>query len=99
MENDDVLRNNEKWYDMTREEQIEYNFKRARRAYDLNKEKYYHNYDVTYIPWFSAMFQGIFPFGLTMSMFSLSIRELGDDEQVAKWLPQIKQLKMIGCYA
>ena len=59
MENDDVLRNTEKWYDMTREEQIEYNFKRARRAYDLNKEKYYHNYDVTYIPWFSAMFQGI----------------------------------------
>ena len=59
MENDDVLRNTEKWYDMTREEQIEHNFKRARRAYDLNKEKYYHNYEVTYIPWFSAMFQGI----------------------------------------
>jgi len=52
MENDPILRNNEKWYDMTREEQIEHNFKRARRAYEINKEKYYHNYDVTYIPWY-----------------------------------------------
>jgi len=32
-------------------------------------------------------------------MFALSIRELGDEEQLAKWLPQVKALKMIGCYA
>lgn len=62
MESDPILRNTEKWYDMTREEQIELNFLRARRIYDTNKEKYYSNYKVVYVPWFSAMFQGIVSF-------------------------------------
>ena len=32
-------------------------------------------------------------------MFFLAIEQLGDDEQVKKWLPQIRNLKMLGCYA
>lgn len=56
MESDPILVNTHKWYDMTREEQLELNFQRARRIYELNKEKYYHNYNVDYIPWYSAMF-------------------------------------------
>lgn len=41
MESDPILLNTEKWYDMTREEQLELGFQRARRVYELNKEKYY----------------------------------------------------------
>lgn len=32
-------------------------------------------------------------------MFYLSIDQLGDDAQKAKYIPLIKNLKMIGCYA
>lgn len=32
-------------------------------------------------------------------MFILAIEQLGDEEQIAKWIPMIKGLKMIGCYA
>lgn len=59
IDRDDILRNTEKWYDMTREEQWENLFKKARRFYEINKEKYYHNYEVSYIPWYSAGVQGI----------------------------------------
>ena len=32
-------------------------------------------------------------------MFLQCVESLADDEQRAKWLPMIKQVKMIGCYA
>lgn len=56
IEKDDILRNSEKWYDMTREEQWETLFKKARRMYEIDRVKYYHNYEVSYIPWFTAGF-------------------------------------------
>lgn len=56
MENDPILRNSEKWYDMTREEQWETLFKKAKRIYEIDRVRFYHKYKVAYIPWFSAMF-------------------------------------------
>lgn len=53
VEGDEILRNTEQWYDMTREEQWENLFKKAKRFYEVNKGKYYQNYDVSYIPWYS----------------------------------------------
>ncbi len=41
VEGDEILRNTEKWYDMTREEQWENLFQKAKRFYEINKEKYY----------------------------------------------------------
>ena len=32
-------------------------------------------------------------------MFYSTVRCLGDDEQAAKWLPLIRDMKMTGCYA
>jgi acyl-CoA oxidase len=32
-------------------------------------------------------------------MFYLAIAELGDDEQVKKWIPLIENLRITGCYA
>ena len=52
MESDPILRNSELWYDYTREEQMEHFLKKARRVWELNKEKYYHNYEPDYIVWY-----------------------------------------------
>ena len=32
-------------------------------------------------------------------MFLLAIERLADEEQKAKWMPQISTMKMVGCYA
>ena len=32
-------------------------------------------------------------------MFYSAVRFLGDDEQAAKWLPLIREMKITGCYA
>lgn len=36
---------------------------------------------------------------MNLTMFMQTIETLGDKEQVDKWLPMIRDLKMIGCYA
>ena len=58
MENDEVLRFTHKWYEMTREEQIDLNFKRVARVFQVYKHRYT-NYKIDYINWYSVMFQGI----------------------------------------
>lgn len=57
-ENDEVLRFTHEWYDMTREEQIDLNFKRVARAFQVYKNRYT-DYKIDYINWYSVMFQGI----------------------------------------
>ena len=52
-----------------------------------------------YIDW-SVCFQGLLPgVGLTITMFRTSVENLASAEQKAKWLPQIKNLDILGCYA
>lgn len=46
-----------------------------------------------------GMFQGLLPIGLHLTMFRLSVENLANEEQRAKWLPMIKDLDFIGCYA
>eukprot|EP00347_Sterkiella_histriomuscorum_P006528 403352422 len=99
MEADPLLRNDQTWYELTREEQMELLMKKARRVYEINRKKYYHDYEVGYFQWFYIMFKGIFPLGLSMTMFMTCIESLADDEQRNKWLPLIKDIKIIGCYA
>ena len=54
IDSDPVLRNTNEWYDMTREEQWETLFKKARRFYEIDKKRFYTEYKSTYIPWYSA---------------------------------------------
>jgi hypothetical protein len=56
MESDPVLRFTEKFYDMTREEQIELNFKRLARVYNVYRDKYFRDYQIEYYPWYVNMF-------------------------------------------
>lgn len=56
MESDELLKNNEKWYEMTREEQMETVIKKSRRVYELDKETYYQNYESSSFSWYNIMF-------------------------------------------
>lgn len=73
MESDPILRNTEKWYDMTREEQMENHFKRAKKVHEIARAKYFTNYEVDYITWFQQVFQGIVIIYL-LNFFKVSIR-------------------------
>ena len=46
----------EKWYDYSREEQIENGLLRFRRLHDLYKDKYFTNFKFHYVPWWSLNF-------------------------------------------
>ena len=37
--------------------------------------------------------------GLTISMFRVSVENLASEEQKARWMPQIHNLDILGCYA
>ena len=37
--------------------------------------------------------------GLTVTMFRLSVENLANEEQRARWLPRIKNVDILGCYA
>ena len=52
-----------------------------------------------YITWVDY-FQGLLPgIGLTVSMFRVSVENLANEEQKSRWLPLIKNVDILGCYA
>lgn len=67
MEADPILKNDHTWYEMTREEQMECMLKKARRVYELDKKKYYNDYEVGYSQWFYAMFKGIVSYQIAVT--------------------------------
>lgn len=45
-------------------------------------------------------FQGLLPgLGLHTSMFWLSVENLANEEQKAFWMPQLRKVNILGCYA
>ena len=57
-DNDQILRNDEKWYDLTREEQMVKNMQKVKRLYEMNKQKYFHNVGNMYF-YPTHLFQGL----------------------------------------
>ena len=47
----------------------------------------------------SCYFQSSLPLTLHLSMFRLTMENLANDEQKAKWMPLINNIDIIGCYA
>ena len=47
----------------------------------------------------STYFQSSLPLTLHLSMFRLTMENLANDEQKAKWMPLINNIDIIGCYA
>jgi hypothetical protein len=56
---DKGLQSSEKWYDMSREEQMEDALRRLRRYYDLHRQKYFDGFKAHYVPWWCIAFQGL----------------------------------------
>ncbi len=48
MESDPILRTDQTWYEMTREEQMNDLFKKTKRIYELDRTTYFHNYEISY---------------------------------------------------
>ena len=66
--------------------------------YKLNRDKYFYNWRGGTFQW-SYMHPGISPLTLHFQMFQVAIEKLASEEQKAKWLPLVYDMKMVGCYA
>ncbi|CDW75768.1 acyl-coenzyme a oxidase [Stylonychia lemnae] len=99
VEKEPILANHHSWYDMTREEQMECQLQKSRRMYEIDRKEYFHDVENGFIAWYNAILKGVYSFGLNFTMFMTCIESLADDEQRNQWLPKLKDLKMIGCYA
>lgn len=100
-EKDPELRNFIEFNDYTPHEMQENLWKRINVLYKKHKERMFVKQTIgpPYIDW-PGYFQGLLPgIGLTVSMFRVSVENLANEEQKAKWLPQIQNLDILGCYA
>lgn len=77
---DPVLRSSEKFYELTRAEQQELLLKKMRHLYDNYRDKYFTNFKPFFVPWFAVGIQGVLPFGLTYTMFYLTVAHLADED-------------------
>ena len=93
------LFSNFEFYEMTREEQMEEWWRRYSKMVHLMPEVFTNNSKKTDTYAWSYMFQGTSPLHLHQTMFTKSIKFLGNEEQVATYLPMCDNLKIIGCYA
>jgi len=95
MANDPVLANTLSWNDMERDEQIEDGYKKLNRRMKVSPILT----DYKNVSTFSLCQSGGNSTSLHHIMFELTVRYLGDDEQVAKWLPKVLSCQMIGSYS
>ena len=65
MESDPALKNTHLFYEMTREEQMEYQYKKVRKLYELYRHKYLDKFDVDYDMVFD-IFQGVVSISFVM---------------------------------
>jgi len=87
---------NEKQIDLWR--RMNFLYKNFGRKY-IKNDKHDWSFDYPYVHWPLA-FQGQPPaLGLHCSMFWLTVRNLSSQEQLARWMPEISNVNMFGCYA
>jgi acyl-CoA oxidase len=87
------------WYEMTRQEKQEHWLVRYNHMKRIDEDFFFtkaldHGTFLTL-----ALFPGSSPFTLHSTMFCQTIKELGSESQIKKWLPQALSFKMLGCYA
>ena len=64
--------------------------------FNLDRDFYFKENHLAY-NWY-YQHQNQIPIGLHLTMFYESVKNLGDDDQVKKWVPLIKNLDILGCY-
>ena len=97
---DPELRNTLEFHDMTPHEMQENLWKRLKVAYEKHRDFFFER--SVFAPPHVELgnyFQSSLPLTLHMTMFRLSIENLANEEQTAYWMPKIKNIDIIGCYA
>ena len=98
MESHPDLMNTHKWYDYSREEMWINGMKKTRKAYELDKEKWFHQAECFKV-WWGHAHQGVNCGNLNYSMFLMSLQNMCNEEQAKKWVPLCRQMRISGCYA
>ena len=98
---DPALKIDHKFYDMPRDQQINFNFLRLKRMIELSKKK---NADFPEVSAYNVGTLGdysgsLVPFGINYGMFEYTIRLFGSEEQLKELLPKIANYQINGCYA
>ena len=86
------------FFEMSREEQMAEWWKKLLVAFKYDRNKFFYNMRSDTFQWF-MLHPGTSPLLLHFQMFHLAIEKLADEEQKAKWLPEVNQMRMVGCYA
>jgi hypothetical protein len=87
------------WYDMTREEKMEYWWKRNNMVAKIDRKRYFDECAGDRYGYWAYMHVGHNPLSAHLGMFHKCIEFLASDEQSKKWLPRVKSLNILGCYA
>ena len=101
MGSDPELRNNIEFYELDPHEQQVNLWKRLNVLYKKHNQSFFIDNiimppNVNWCDYFQGLFPGI---GMHVTMFRMSVENLCDAEQKAKWLPQIQNVNILGCYA
>lgn len=99
--NDPIMRNTHHFYEMSREEQMHTNMRKLARAYELKKKEWFtdlerfKNYGIRNM---NDIQLGGLTGGLHFYMFLDCLENFSTPEQIQKWLPLAKELKVMGSY-
>lgn len=92
----DPLFNKTKQYNLSRPERYQLGLARAKK---LRRYADQHGWDAEDHAMGQYLCDDVSPYMVHFAMFATTVREQGDDEQRAYWLPSIDSMKTIGCYA
>jgi len=91
------------WYDMSREEKQELWWKRINFLAGLDRKRYFDETETdsysTSMRWWGMYHLGMPPMFYSLTMFYNTILSLGNEQQQKEYLPRVKSMNMIGCYA
>ena len=92
----DPLFNKVKQFNLSRPERYQLGLARAKK---LRRYADQHKWDDEDHSMGQYLCDDVSPFMVHFAMFATTVREQGDDEQRAYWLPKIDAMEAVGCYA
>jgi len=93
------LKSDFSWYDMTREEKMEHWWRRNNMVAKIDRKRYFDECHSDRYGFWSFLHIGNNPLTVHLGMFVKCVEFLASEEQSRKWLPRVKALNILGCYA
>ncbi|KAH9826779.1 Peroxisomal acyl-coenzyme A oxidase 1 [Teratosphaeria destructans] len=92
----DPLFNKSRQLNLSRPERYQLGLARAKKLRRLQDQ---HNWDAEDVNMSQYLCDDVSPYMVHYAMFITTIREQGDEQQRAYWLPKAEKMEAIGCYA